>query len=201
MNKQNIHYITLFYRYFPSFFGCLLAGRNSLYHHHQVLPAGLKRVTVSIKNRQPETACFELHMIDYQSTAFHVQDFHAGTGAVYKNENITVLDIPSHLVGHHPAEGIKTSAHICWMSIQVILHRGGKAEHTKDGLKPSETAASLNPVNRSALYRPRLEAKSRRKSLWQQHPERNQYPVCLAWELELAELVCYDQTTGGQNHV
>tara|TARA_R110002050_G_scaffold207382_1_gene343520 strand:- start:12803 stop:12973 length:171 start_codon:yes stop_codon:yes gene_type:complete len=51
-------------------------------------------------------------MIDYQTTTFHMQDFHAGAKTVDKDEHITILYVAAHLVGHHPAEGIKAPAHI-----------------------------------------------------------------------------------------
>ena len=103
--------------------------RNTLNDTHQLLPTGLKRVGVRIKNRQFKTALFQFQVVDYQATTFHVQDFHAGTLPVDEDVNVAVLYVVSHLVGHHPAQGVKAPPHICRVSIQVIPHRGGKAEH------------------------------------------------------------------------
>lgn len=127
-------------------------------------------------------------MVNNKASTFHVQDFHTGTGSVYKDKNISVLYILPHLVGHHSTEGVKTTTHICGMSIQVILHRRGKAEHATGGLKATVTATSLHPKNRSVLCSPRRAGKSHRKSVWQRYPDKNQNPVCSPWIQGLARV-------------
>ena len=66
-----------------------------------------------------------------------MKDFHAGTRPVDKNEHIPILDVPTHLVGHYAAEGVKTAAHVCRIRIQVVSHRRCEAEHATVDLKPT----------------------------------------------------------------
>jgi len=91
------------------------------------MPTGAKSIGLFIKNREFEAARFELHVINNQSAAFHVQDLHARAVSVNKNENIAVLHIAPHLVGHHTAEGVETATHVGGMGIQVVVHRRGQA--------------------------------------------------------------------------
>ena len=106
---------------------------------------------VLIKSRQVETARFQLHMIDHKTAAFHVQDFHAGTGAVYKDIHVSVLNVATHQIGHHSAEGIKAAPHIRRIRIQIILHCRCEAEHPTDWLKATVTAATPGLLPRSVL--------------------------------------------------
>ena len=101
-----------------------------------------------IKNRQFKTPLFQFHVIDHQATAFHVQDFHAGTRAVDKDINVTVLNVAPHQVGHHSAQGVKTPAHICWVRIQIIPHRRSKAEHLTGVLTATTIAIPAHRANR-----------------------------------------------------
>jgi hypothetical protein len=125
----------------------------------------LKRVGILIKNRQLETALFQFHVIDHQTAAFHVQDFHAGTLPVDKDVNVTVLYIAAHLVGHHPAQGVKTPAHIRWVRIQVIPHRASEAEHTTGWIKVTATVIPEHQASRSALHSPRSDSLFHTKKL------------------------------------
>jgi hypothetical protein len=142
----------LFQRFFPSFFILFPFRRNPLYHHHQILPTGLKRIGIFIKNRQFETPRFQFHVIDYQTTAFHMQDFHACTRAVDKDVNVPVLYVATHLVGHHSAQGVKAPAHIGWIRIQVIPHDRCEAEHPIDALKSTVTLTTARLATRSVLH-------------------------------------------------
>jgi len=70
------------------------------------------RVGVLIKERQLKTTRFKFHMIDHQTTTFHVQNLHTGTGPIDENVYVTILYVATHQVGHHPAKGVKAPAHI-----------------------------------------------------------------------------------------
>jgi hypothetical protein len=94
-----------------------------------------------------------------------MQDFHTGASTIYKNENFSVLHIPSHLVGYHPAQGIKTAPHICWVRIQIILHRGGEAEHATGALIQKENVTCLHQACRLVLYKLRWVKISHSKSV------------------------------------
>lgn len=122
MTKAKPQYFSLFQRFFPSFFICFSIACNTLYHGHQILPACLIGMGTWIKSRQLESARFEFHVVDDQAATFHVQYFHAGTGAVDKDVHIAILYVTAHQVGHHPAEGIKAPAHIRWTGIQIVPH-------------------------------------------------------------------------------
>src|SRR5665647_1269205 len=128
------------------------------------MPAGLKRIGTLIKNRQFETARFQLHMIDHQTATFHMQDFHAGTRAVDKYVHVSVLNVTSHLISYHSAEGIKAPAHICRIRIQIILHCRCEVEHPTDALEVTGTATSRGLSNRSVLHRHRWGSLSHMKS-------------------------------------
>jgi len=81
-----------------------------------------------------------------------VQDFHAGTRAVDKYVHVSVLNVTSHQISYHSAEGIKASAHICWLRIQIILHCRCEAEHPTDALEVTVTATSRGLSNSSVLH-------------------------------------------------
>jgi len=138
----------LLLKVFSSFLLHVFIRCNILYHHHQILPTGLKRVGVLIKNRKLEGARFQFHMINYKTTAFQMQDFHAGTRAVDKDVHITILNITTHQIGHHTAKGIKTPAHICRKGIQIISHGRCKAEHPTDARKATACVTSPDPAHR-----------------------------------------------------
>lgn len=61
-------------------------------------------------------------MIDYQTAAFHIQDFHAAAGASCKNEYVPVTDVMSRQVFDNATQGIKAFAHICRIGMQIIAH-------------------------------------------------------------------------------
>jgi hypothetical protein len=161
----------LFLKVFSSFLLHICIHCNTLYHHHQILPTGLKRIGVLIKNRQFESAGFQLHVIDYQTSKFHMQDFHAGTRAVDKDVHITILNITTHQIGHHTAEGIKTPAHICGEGIQIVPHGGREAEHPTDAVKATVSATSPDPANSRVSYSRRWGNISHRKRCCLQLPE------------------------------
>ena len=105
-----------------------------------------------IKNRQVETARFKFHMIDHQTAAFHMQDFHAGTRAVYKDVHVSVLNVTRHHISYHSAEGIKAPAHIRRVRIQIILHCRCQAKHPTDWLEATVTSRYQDLSNRSVLH-------------------------------------------------
>jgi hypothetical protein len=141
-----------FLKVFSSFSLYIFIRCNTLYHHHQILPTGLKRIGVLIKNRKLEGARFQFHMIDHKTSALHVQDFHTGARTVDKYVHISVLNITSHQIGHHTAEGIKTPAHICGEAVQIVPHGRGEAEHPTDAVKATASATSPDPAYRLVLY-------------------------------------------------
>lgn len=134
--------IVFFSSYFRPLFGPVPFGRNTPNHHHQILPGGVKRVRLPIEIGKRERAGFQLHVINDQPAAFHVQDLHARARAVDENEHLTVLNVAMHQVGHHAAQGIKTLSHIRGIRIQVVAHRGGQVEHAFSVPGTTKTAAS-----------------------------------------------------------
>ena len=94
-----------------------------------------------IKSGEFETSRFQLHVIDYQASAFHMEDFHDGASAVYEDKNITILNVTPHLIGNQSAQCIKTFPHIGWPGVQVIGHRWCKAKHWQQCLIPVIFAA------------------------------------------------------------
>lgn len=60
----------------------------------------------------------KLETVDHQTTALHMQDFHARTWLVDEDESITVLDVAVHLVRDYAAERVEALAHVGWMRIQ-----------------------------------------------------------------------------------
>jgi hypothetical protein len=122
-----------------------------------------------------------------------MQDFHAGTRAVYENEYITILNITPHLVGHNATECIKAASHVCRMGIQVILHRGGKAEHATGVLKPATSEASLHPGTRLLLWWFHWESLLRRISVWCRYPDKETDPFSRAVMPAFGSLVARDQ--------
>lgn len=62
---------------------------------------------------------FKLEVVYHQPSALHVQDLHACTWLVDKNESISILNVALHLVCNDAAECIETLAHISRMRIEV----------------------------------------------------------------------------------
>lgn len=78
-----------------------------------------------------------------------MQDLHIGTWPVDKNEDIPILDVSPHLVGHYSTKGVKATAHIRWIRIQIVSHRRCKAKHITGAIKPTTNATSLDPEDHS----------------------------------------------------
>lgn len=119
----------LFRCVFPSFFGRFPILGYTLDHHHQFLPTSVECVGLFIKNRQFERTRFEFQMVDDQPAAFHVQDLHTRAEPVDKDEYIAILHVALHQVGHDAAQSIETLAHVRWVRVDEIPHRGRQVEH------------------------------------------------------------------------
>ena len=58
-----------------------LAAVYTLDHHYKIAPEGLHDFDAAffrINRRYVEVPLFQFHVINYQSTIFHVEDFHRG---------------------------------------------------------------------------------------------------------------------------
>lgn len=152
-------------------------------------------MSARIKKRQFKTPPFQFQVVDYQSAAFHVQDLHTGTRSVDEDEHVAVLHVTAHLVGHHPAQGIKTPAHIGGVRIQVILHRGGQAEHFTGVPGATTTVKPAYRANCPVLRSPRWDSLSRMKRRSAEHSG------CSEPEPGWTEVVAHFQKQPEQTHL
>ena len=74
-------------------------------------------------------AAFKLQMIDDQTAAFHMKDFHARARLVDEDERVTVLHVEAHLVGDDAAQRVEALAHVRRMRIQEEPVGVRQAEH------------------------------------------------------------------------
>lgn len=74
-------------------------------------------------------AAFQLQMIDDQTAAFHMKDFHACARLVDEDERIAVLHVQTHLVCDDAAQRVEALAHVRRMRIQEEPVGFRRAEH------------------------------------------------------------------------
>lgn len=105
---------------FPPFLAGASLRIYALDHEHQVCPEGGDGCPgiILINLGKPYSPLFQLHVVDDQPAALHVQDLHAVAVAVHKDEGITVTHVHAHAVGHDTAQGVEALAHVRGVRIQ-----------------------------------------------------------------------------------
>ena len=63
-------------------------------------------------------AAFKLQMLNDQTAAFHMKDFHACARLVDEDERVAVLHVETHLVGDEASQRVESLAHVRRMRIQ-----------------------------------------------------------------------------------
>jgi hypothetical protein len=92
-----------------------LGGIYPLDNQYQFIPKGFNShfpVIIRIYAGQMERTLFQLHVVDNQSPAFHMQYFHRCAAFVDKNKGAPLPQIHAHPVADNPAQGIETFAHV-----------------------------------------------------------------------------------------
>lgn len=80
-----------------------------------------------------EGAFFQAFYVHDQAAIFCMQEFHGGTAAIYKDEDITHTDVLLHPVLYDSAQGVHAFAHVGLTGAKVVAHGVIQAEHGCEG--------------------------------------------------------------------